>query len=212
MDPRLRGGDDPGAFDDPRRNPGHPAISADLKQDLRRVAAVRRDAAHAEAGPEAAAVLARHGLAFLEAQAGAVVSGFWPMRSEIDVRPLLTLLHGAGRRIALPTITGKDRPLVFHAWQPGDTLAKGPFDTAAPLGDAPALAPDILLVPLLAFDRARHRLGYGGGFYDRTLEALRTLKPIMAVGIAYAAQEIDAVPAEPWDQRLDAVLTERGVV
>jgi 5-formyltetrahydrofolate cyclo-ligase len=142
----------------------------------------------------------------------AVISGFWPMGDEIDLRPLMTLLHDAGHGIALPVVVGKGLPLIFRAWRPETVLVPGVFGTETPEADAPECVPDILLVPLLAFGRDGARLGYGGGFYDRTLRTLRRAKPVRAIGTAYACQEREGIPMAAWDERLDAVLTEHGVI
>ncbi len=138
---------------------------------------------------------------------GVTVAGFWPLPGEIDIRPLLTALHAAGHPLCLPHTPPRGQRLRFHAWTPGDPLHPGRFGTLAP--DGPVRRPDLLLVPLLAFDRAGRRLGYGGGYYDRTLAALPNAR---AIGIAFAAQEIDTVPAGPHDRPLDAVATERGLI
>jgi 5-formyltetrahydrofolate cyclo-ligase len=138
---------------------------------------------------------------------GAVVSGFWPIGEEIDVRPLLHALHERGHSIVLPVTPRRGNPLTFGIWRPGDVLQPERFGTVRPVG-APAV-PDFLLVPLLAFDRHGHRLGYGGGFYDRTLAAL---PGHFALGVGYAVQQVDSVPAGPHDIRLDAVATDRGVI
>jgi 5-formyltetrahydrofolate cyclo-ligase len=183
------------------------------KAILRREAAVRRDAAHPVEGPTAAERLVRHGLDRLAALRPRVVSGFWSIRSEIDVRPLMLALASAtGAGLAMPVVMGRGRPLVFRRWQPGTALVEGPFGTAHPADSEPVLVPDLVLVPLLAFDRRRRRLGYGAGFYDRTLAGLRAAGPIKAVGIAYAAQEVAAVPVGEHDETLDLVLTERGII
>jgi 5-formyltetrahydrofolate cyclo-ligase len=190
-----------------------PAIAA-LKRDLRRQAAESRARWAALGGVAAAAAgaLARQGQAYLATVPGTIVSGFWPMRDEIDIRPLLSVLHAEGRQLALPVVTAKGQPLIFRAWVPGQALVPGVFGTMAPSPDAAPLDPDILLVPLLGFGRDGRRLGYGGGFYDRTLAASRAAKPVRAVGVAFAGQEMDDIPVEPWDEPLDAVLTEAGVV
>ena len=139
--------------------------------------------------------------------AGAVVSGFWPMGREIDIRPLLVALHERGHPIVLPETPKRGNPLIFRHWRPGDALLPERFGTSRP--DGVVLAPDFLLVPLLAFDRRGYRVGYGAGYYDRTLAALPGR---FRLGVAYAAQELDEVPNGPYDQRLDAVATERGVI
>jgi 5-formyltetrahydrofolate cyclo-ligase len=138
---------------------------------------------------------------------GAVVSGFWPMGQEIDIRPLLFALHERGHPIVLPETPKRGDPLIFRLWRPGDALVTERFGTLRPLGEIGV--PDFLLVPLLAFDRRGYRLGYGAGYYDRTLAALPGR---FRLGVAYAAQELDVVPAGPYDERLDAVATERGVI
>jgi 5-formyltetrahydrofolate cyclo-ligase len=151
--------------------------------------------------------LGDHLLRALPPPAGAVVSGFWPLREEIDIRPLLLRLHAQGHDVALPVTPGRGAALTFRLWRPGDVLQRERFGTMRPTG--PAVVPDYLLVPLLAFDRACHRLGYGGGYYDRTLAAAGGR---IAVGCAYAVQQVDAVPVGPYDVPLHAVATERGVI
>jgi len=140
---------------------------------------------------------------------GAVVGGFWPVGTEIDILPLLATLRSAGHLIALPVTPSRGNPLIFRLWQPGDTLMPEGFGTQCPPDTAPNVEPDWLFVPLLAFDAQGNRLGYGGGFYDRTLAERPNA---VAVGCAYAAQRVDAVPTGPYDARLDAVATERGVI
>jgi len=139
----------------------------------------------------------------------AVVSGFWPMRDEIDVRPLLIELHNEGCQLALPVMQGKGQPLLFRAWRPGDPLEAGAFGTLQPSARREALKPDVLLVPLLACDEDGWRLGYGGGFYDRTLVTLRARKPITAIGVGFDAQLVPQVPHDTEDQRLDWLLTDQ---
>ena len=148
--------------------------------------------------------LMRHVLDGLPVAAGAVIAGFWPLGDEIDLRPLLTELHALGHRIVLPQTPPRGQPLIFRAWQPGMTMIAERFGTMRPSGDI--LAPDMLFVPLLAFDRTGRRLGYGGGFYDRTLPGLPAAP---AIGCGYACQELDEVPAGPYDARLHGVATER---
>ncbi len=140
---------------------------------------------------------------------GTVVAGFWPIGTEIDILPLLTALSSAGHPIALPVTPPRGNPLTFRLWRPGDTLVAERFGTRRPPDSAPTAAPGWLLVPLLAFDAAGNRLGYGGGYYDRTLAQL---PDAIAVGCAYEAQRVDAVPTGPYDARLDAVATERRVI
>jgi 5-formyltetrahydrofolate cyclo-ligase len=138
---------------------------------------------------------------------GAVVSGFWPMGEEIDIRPLLHALHGRGHMVLLPQTPRLGNPLIFRHWHPGVAMIPERFGTSRPDGEVGV--PDWLLVPLLAFDRSGRRLGYGGGFYDRTLAGL---PEAVAVGCAYAVQETGEVPADSLDARLDAVATELGVI
>lgn len=136
-----------------------------------------------------------------------VVAGFWPLSGEIDIRPLLLALAGRGHPVALPITPAVGNPLTFARWRPGDPLVRERFGTVRPEGEP--LVPDLLLVPLLAFDGQCRRLGYGGGFYDRTLAAL---PGPTAIGCAFAAQRVDCVAAEAHDMRLDAVATERGLI
>jgi 5-formyltetrahydrofolate cyclo-ligase len=139
----------------------------------------------------------------------AVVSGFWPINEEIDIRPLMIELHNQGCQLALPVVQGKGRPLLFRAWRPGDSLEAGVFGTLQPSARRETLEPEALLVPLLACDKDGWRLGYGGGFYDRTLAGLRAKHKVTAVGVAFNAQLIPDVPHGPDDQRLDWLLTDQ---
>ena len=143
---------------------------------------------------------------------GAIVSGFSPLKSEINPVPLMRKLVDAGARLALPVVAGKGKPLIMRAWAFGEPLDSGVWGIREPKPSAPEVAPDIMLVPLLAFDRAGQRIGYGAGYYDMTIAKLRALKPVTAVGIAFAVQEIGSVPVTPRDARLDLVLTEREVI
>jgi 5-formyltetrahydrofolate cyclo-ligase len=164
-------------------------------------------AARAGCDPAWGRDLAAHMLAQIPPSPGAVVAGYWPIGAEIDIRPLLHTLHARGHPIVLPETPKRGNPLIFRLWYPGMAMLCEPFGTVRPTGEV--ATPDVLLVPLLAFDRAGRRLGYGGGYYDRTLPLLPGAK---AIGCAYAAQELDAVPAGDYDARLDAVATERGVI
>jgi 5-formyltetrahydrofolate cyclo-ligase len=170
-----------------------------------------RDALSGERRTAAAQAIARRGLPF-EIVPGAIVAGYSPIRSEIDPVPLMRTLAAPGVRLALPAIMAGDQPLKFRVWSPGDRLQRGRLGILEPSADAKEVIPDILLVPLAAFDRAGHRIGYGAGHYDRTLEQLRKLKAITAVGIAAAVQEVEAVPALSHDAALDYVLTETQVL
>ncbi len=175
-----------------------------------RKAALRADAIARRAGcdPAVGADIARHVLDAALVPAAAAVAGFWPMDNEVDVRPLLLALCARGHRIALPETTPRGQPLVFRAWAPGAAMQRGRGGTQHPAG-AELVRPDLFLVPLLAFDRTGWRLGYGGGYYDRTLPLFPGAPRI---GVAFAAQEAAEVPAGPEDARLDRVATERGVV
>ena len=175
--------------------------------EAKRALRVRMLAARTAWDPACGEGLAQSALQWAAPTAGAVVSGFWPMGQEIDIRPLLFALHARGHPIVLPETPKRGNPLVFRLWRPGDPLVAERFGTLRPLGEV--RTPDFLLVPLLAFDRRGYRLGYGAGYYDRTLV---TLPGRFRLGVAYAAQELDAVPAGPYDERLDAVATELGVI
>jgi 5-formyltetrahydrofolate cyclo-ligase len=177
----------------------------------RREAVVRRDALTADLRKAAADTIAAREFP-LAITSGIVVSAFMPMKSEINPLPLLRKLAEAGAVLALPVVAGRGKPLVMRAWRWGEDLAQGVWGLREPKPDAPEVDPDILLVPLLAFDRTGHRIGYGAGYYDMTIAGLRARKPVTAIGLAFAAQEIAAVPATPRDERLDLVLTEREVI
>ena len=180
------------------------------KRAERTRALARRAAAFGEHGPAAGARLEVHGLAFLKPAPGAIVSGFSAIRDEIDPAGLLARLQREGYRLCLPVMQGKGLPLVFRAWAPGDAMDKAVWGIAEPKADKPVLEPDIVLVPLLAFDATGWRLGYGGGYYDRTLRGLRARKSIVAIGLAYDESQVDAVPHLDYDERLDWVLRPSG--
>ncbi len=181
------------------------------KAELRVAAQVRRDALPADTRKAAAETIAARKFPLAIAP-DTIVSGFMPLKSEINPLPLLQKLAEAGARLALPAIAGRGRPLIMRAWEFGAPLDRGQWGIREPKPDAPEVEPDILLVPLLAFDRAGYRLGYGAGYYDMTIHRLRALKPVTAVGIAFAAQEVPKIPTTPRDERLDLVLTEREVI
>jgi 5-formyltetrahydrofolate cyclo-ligase len=138
-----------------------------------------------------------------------VVSGFWPIKDEIDIRPLMIELFNAGCQLVLPVVQGRGKPLLFRAWRPGDPLEAGVFGTLQPSARREALEPDGLIVPMLACDADGWRLGYGGGFYDRTLAGLRARRPVKAVGVGFDPQYVADVPHGPDDQRLDWLLTDK---
>ena len=169
---------------------------------------VQRDA---DAVTRAAQAVASHGLEFLGPLAPeAVISGFSSLPDEFRVWPLLRRLSGEGHVLAMPVMVGRGQPLIFRAWTPGDAMDRAVWGIAEPKADKAELEPDVVLAPLLAFDAAGWRLGYGGGFYDRTLQKLRSRKPIVVVGLAYDEQQVDAVPHLDYDQRLDWVLRPSG--
>jgi 5-formyltetrahydrofolate cyclo-ligase len=182
----------------------------DPKKDLRARALSLRKAAFEAHGTDASRRLAAHGLDFLRVSPGITVSGFAAIRDEINPAELMAWLHAEGFRLALPVMVSKGQPLLMRAWTPGDAMEAAQWGIAEPQRNKPEVEPDVLLVPLLAFDARGHRLGYGGGFYDRTLAKLRATKPVTAIGVAYDEQMVDAVPVESYDQRLDWVLTPSG--
>jgi 5-formyltetrahydrofolate cyclo-ligase len=178
------------------------------KGDLRKIALDARDAMDALARASASEKLVARGLP-VEIAPGATVSGYSPIKSELDPAPLMRKLAAQGARLALPAVLGRGKSLVFRAWSPNDRLTLGPLGILEPSPAASELIPDIMLVPCAAFDRLGHRIGYGAGHYDFTLAHLRKTKPITAIGLAFAAQEIKAVPALAHDVALDYVLTEK---
>lgn len=181
------------------------------KAALRREAFAARRIAHAAGGAAAAEAAAQAFLAAGFARHARVVAGYRPIRTEIDPTALMTALARRGLRLCVPVIEGEGLPLKFREWAPGCAMTVGAFGAEVPAaGDW--LTPDLLIAPLVAFDRACWRLGYGGGFYDRTLALLRPLAPVQAVGLAYAGQQVPCVPHEATDQPLDAVVTEAGVI
>jgi 5-formyltetrahydrofolate cyclo-ligase len=179
---------------------------AEIKAVARKAAFARRAAAHrADAGAGAGLLSG-----VLAGYRGVPLAGYMPIRSEIDPLPAMAEAAAHGP-VAVPVIAGAGLPLDFSLWEPGCALREGPFGAMVPEVDR-FIEPEILIVPLVAFDRAGGRLGYGGGFYDRTLELLRNRRPTLAIGFAYAAQEADALPLEPTDQPLDLVVTETEVI
>ena len=181
------------------------------KARLRQEAFARRDALPAVERAAAAEAIAARPFP-VAISLGMVVSGFSPMKTEINPLPLMRKAAGLGAQLALPAIAGRGKPLIMRAYAFGDELARGQWGIREPKPDAPEVAPDIFIVPLAAFDRAGHRIGYGAGYYDMTINTLRARNKIIAVGIAFAAQEIAAIPATERDARLDFVLTERETI
>jgi 5-formyltetrahydrofolate cyclo-ligase len=178
------------------------------KAELRRAALAKREGLSSEQRAAAAEQLAVRGLPVEIAEA-TIVSGYSPIRSELDPTPLMLRLAAQGARLALPAVTARGQSLVFRAWSPDDRLMLGALGIPEPSPAAAELLPDIMLVPLAAFDRLGHRIGYGAGHYDYTFAHLRKIKPVIGIGLAFAAQQIDTVPALSHDVALDYVLTER---
>lgn len=191
---------------------GGKAAAAALKSAARRRGLTARDAAQDPTGDAAQAAAARF-LAAFAPEPGAAVAGYRPIRSELDPTPLMTALLERGAQICVPVVVAAGAPLIFRLWTPTTPMVKGAFGADVPPEGAPLLRPEVLITPLAAFDRDGRRVGYGGGFYDRTLEQLRAVTPgAFAVGFAYAAQETRRAPTETVDQPLDAVVTEREVI
>jgi 5-formyltetrahydrofolate cyclo-ligase len=181
------------------------------KSELRKAVIARRDALPAAERQAAAEAIAARPFP-VAIKPGAVVSGFSPLRTEINTLPLLRRLEAAGVKLALPVVVGRGKPLVMRSYAFGDPLDAGVWGIREPRAEAPQVDPDILIVPLAAFDRSGNRIGHGAGYYDMTINRLRSLKPVIAIGIAYAVQEVAEVPVTPRDARLDLVLTERDVI
>ncbi|MEZ5818232.1 MAG: 5-formyltetrahydrofolate cyclo-ligase [Hyphomicrobiaceae bacterium] len=183
------------------------------KRQLRDEAKKRRAELSLADRTAAAASLAAQGLGFLPPDTPAkVVSAFLAIGEEINPVPLMSRLHREGATLGLPVMVGKGLPLAFRAWSPGAPLRTVVWGIREPEETAPLVEPDVLLMPLLAFDRSGMRLGYGGGFYDRTLCDLRARRSVLAIGLAFASQEVDEVPHLDYDERLDWVLTPEGPI
>lgn len=185
---------------------------AEIKRLARSKATLTRIDVHEMAKLGAGAALAARGLPVARKTGASVISVFHSFDTEISTFELFDKLAAEGWTTALPVVIAKNTPLVFRQWAPGDALVLGRWNIKVPPEEAPEVVPDVLLVPLLAFDRKGFRLGYGGGFYDRTLERLRALKKITAIGVAFAGQEVDAVPHEEFDQPLDWIMTEKETI
>jgi 5-formyltetrahydrofolate cyclo-ligase len=179
------------------------------KEALRHAALTQRDRAAATAGPKASLMIARRLLGDFVFMKGAIVAGYAAVRGEADPFPLMAALANQGHALCLPQTRGES--LVFRAWKPGDPLVVGRFNIPEPDDKSRERRPDLVLVPLLAFDAAGHRLGYGAGYYDRYLREARAKRTIKAIGIAYGGQEMNELPHEETDEVLDAVVTEDGV-
>ena len=180
------------------------------KAELRAIALAKREALSDRQREAAAKALAKRGLP-LPITAGMVVSGYSPIRNEIDPAPLMQKLAAQGVRLALPTVNARGKSLIFRSFRPGDRLTLGMLGIPEPSPAAAEVVPDVMLVPLAAFDASGHRIGYGAGYYDYTFSHLRKAKDIVGIGLAFATQEIDGVPALSHDVPLDYVLTEKRV-
>lgn len=181
------------------------------KKVLREAALARRDALSAAQRAVAADDIAARGLPVAMAK-GAVLSGYSPIRSELDPVPLMQKIERDGAVLALPVIVSRDQPLLFRQWHASAGLIRGQLGILEPDASAPSLDPDIVLVPLAAFDRSGHRIGYGAGHYDRSLAVLRARKAVVAIGLAFSVQEVSSVPNDGHDERLDFVLTETETI
>ncbi len=187
-------------------------LSAEKAALRKRMMAARRVVHRAAGAAAAERVAALFVGAFADALAARpTVAGYWPMVDELDVRPLLERVAALGCPVGLPVVTPRGTPLVFRAWRPGAAMVAGVFGTSHP-ADATEVTPELVIAPLLAFDAAGRRLGYGGGYYDRTLARLRAAGGVLAVGVGYDAQEVERVPTGPSDRTLDAVVTETRVL
>jgi 5-formyltetrahydrofolate cyclo-ligase len=188
------------------------SINVDPKAVLRRAALARREAVEPIASLALNSRLAEEGLRLARLWRPQIVSAFHPLRGEPNTLPLLTALADEGFATALPTVVGRGSPLTFRLWRPGEPTRAGAMSIREPLEAAPVVDPDLLFVPLACFDRRGHRIGYGAGYYDRTLRMLRATKPVHAVGVAYGVCEVERVPYETHDQSLDAVVTEQETI
>ena len=185
-------------------------MNASPKLLAREAAKCRRDKVHAALANSAPAAIARHFLDAIPLSEAANVAGYAAIGSEADPGELLRRLDAAGHVCSLPSVERRHAPLVFRCWRPGEPLVSGEHGTRAPLRGAPPCRPEIVLVPLLAFDAEGRRLGYGGGYYDRTLAALRAGAPgVLAVGVAFSAEEAQDLPEDEFDERLDWIVTEK---
>ncbi len=189
-----------------------PPSLADQKNDLRKWCYHRRITIADHEAELAAQAVAAKVISIIDVSSRPIVSAYWPLPGELDPRPGFVALGERGATLALPRTVGDDQPLEFHSWQPQDNLIEGRFKVMEPPSTAARVHPDILLIPLLAFDRYCHRLGHGKGYYDRTLQGLRSQNTaVLAIGVAFAVQEIEHVPTDAYDQTLDMIITEHDV-
>jgi 5-formyltetrahydrofolate cyclo-ligase len=182
----------------------------DIKAKLRDEAFARRDAVDSVWRAQASLAMAERALTLPELQRCEPVSGFWPIRSEIDVKILLEALHARGQTLCLPVVA---KPaMVFRVWKPGDELVKSGFGVSEPSSDAPEVSPQAMLVPLAAFDRRGGRIGYGKGHFDKAIAAIEAQHPVLTIGVAFSVQEVASVPMEAHDRRIDIVITETELI
>jgi len=183
------------------------------KAELRKMLRQRRAAHHESLGVggrrDAAIAMAQHAVTQIAFRKSGCIAGYFPIRSEINPMALMSMLSERGHALALPVVVEPGLPLVFRRYQPGGIILPGAFGVLAPAPENPAVIPDALLVPMIGFDRRGHRLGQGAGYYDRSLAAHR---PPCVIGIAFAIQEVDEVPADERDQSMDAIVTEAGII
>ena len=180
------------------------------KAELREVALACRRKTASEARLRAGMCVADHVVKYFQKWPASIVAGYLPLGDEIDPVPTLSHLEQMGWKLTLPVVIGKGEPLLFRHWQQGDALETGAFNTCHPLPSASELIPDVLLVPLLAFDKEGQRIGWGGGFYDRTIAALRIQRSTLVLGVAFSCQRVDKVPCDNHDELLNGVITETG--
>ncbi len=188
--------------------PKSPQSLQEEKKALRKVLLARRAAAVARSG-QAGTALRDALTAALSIPDKAAVAGYLPMGDEIDVLPALSALRESGHCIAMPIVAARGQPLRFRQWRPDDALEDGPLGTKHPCESAPEVQPDVLIVPLLGYDRRGYRLGYGGGYYDRTVAALRSAGELLAIGVGFADQEVAEIPRGPQDEAMDWIVTPR---
>lgn len=179
------------------------------KEELRQQARTRRAGLKA-AAPDAARAIAKNFITLITLYSNVVIAGYVAAHDEIDPGELIKALRWRGAVIALPRVAKKGEPLAFHRWDQKAVPVKGAYDVFEASSDWPPISPDVVLVPLLAFDEAGYRLGYGGGYYDRSLRAMRGKGSVLAIGLSYEGQEIAHIPHEATDEKLDWLVTEKG--
>ena len=180
------------------------------KDLLRAEALARRGKLTLPERAQFSALIAERVLPFADQMGGGPVGGFWPIRTELDPRPALAQLADRGLLAALPVVSPSG--LIFRAWNMSDVLIEGPFGLSEPAATSPEVSPRALLVPLAAFDRRGHRIGYGAGYYDRAIARLSAIGPLFTIGVAFSVQEIERVPDEPHDRALDVIVTETETI